>query len=104
MSNRQSLLTALRAIKATEATVQYSGSDDEGFIDEIETDVEIDGSLYDELSNFFWDEVIGSTQYDGFHNGEGGFGTITWDIATDKIKMNHHAYVRDSISYPEETM
>jgi len=104
MNDRQTLLDVLRAIKATEVTVQYSGSDDEGFIDEVECDVEMAGSLDDELRNFFWDEVIGSTQYDGFHNGDGGFGIITWDIATDKIKMNHNAYVRDSFAYPEETM
>ncbi|WP_342672154.1 DUF6878 family protein, partial [Neptunicoccus sediminis] len=38
----------------------------------------------------------------GFENNEGGYGTLTWDIAADSITLDHaDRYVECSHSYDE---
>lgn len=103
MFNRPSLRAALQSIDVTKVTTLYSGSGDEGYIDEVAGDKPIGDDLRRVLFNFFWD-VISSTQWNGFHNGDGGFGEIVWDITTDRITLSHNAYVQDTITYPEETL
>lgn len=91
MSSRTELLHKLRDLRISEIVVNYSGSGDEGWIDEINPNPrEVEG-----LEDFFWEEVIGSTSHDGFHNGDGGYGTITWNIEADSIRMQHNDYFTD---------
>jgi hypothetical protein len=104
MENREELLARLKELDITQVRASYSGSGDEGFIDQIEfTPYEPAMAMRRDLDDFFWEEVIGATWHEGFHNGDGGYGTITWDIAADKIVLQHNAYISDVKEYePEE--
>lgn len=102
-SERTSLLTALRSNNITQVIANYSGSGDEGFIDEINfKPAEPDQPLRRLVDDFFWEDVIGGSNYDGFHNNDGGYGTITWDITADKLVLHHHDYYTDEVDHGEE--
>lgn len=103
-SDRTEILESLRALNITKVTAHYSGSGDDGFIDEIDFEPGEPGQpMRRDLDDFFWEEVI-QDHHQGFHNGDGGFGTITWNIATDKITLQHNVYITDSRAYPEVTL
>jgi len=101
--NRKQLLETLRGLGVKSITAEYSGSGDEGFIDDIIFDGgTMDRAVQNDLNDFFWDELCNG-RWTGFWNGEpGGFGTFTWDIATDKLAQNHNEYEVASISHPTE--
>lgn len=100
MTSRTELLHKLRDLRISEVVVKYSGSGDEGFIDQISPNPpEVEG-----LEDFFWEDVIGFTSHSGFHNGDGGFGTIVWNIETDSIRMQHNDYQTITYQHPMETI
>lgn len=102
-SDRTEILESLRALNITKVTAHYSGSGDEGFIDEIDFEPGEPGQpMRRDLDDFFWD-VLCNSQWSGFWDGEpGGYGQISWDVTTDKMKLQHTDYVRDTLEHPEE--
>ena len=102
MTDRNELLQELRDLRISEIRVEYSGSGDEGFIDDIEArgDVVV-GDLYRSLEDFLWEEVI-QQHHDGFHNNDGGYGTLIWNIEADKMTLHHRDYIQDVIDHGEK--
>lgn len=101
-SDREDLLKKLRDAGITKVNVIYSGSGDEGFIDEINyTPLEPDDAMHRDLDDFFWEEII-QMHHEGFHNNDGGYGDVVWDIATDTITLHHRDYIQDEVDHGEQ--
>ncbi len=91
---RSELLIQLREAGITSIECDYSGDGDDGQIDEITAEGgELSQFIDHSLMDFFWD--ITQDHYEGFHNGDGGSGTITWDITTDAITLEHQTAVME---------
>lgn len=107
-SVKPALLAALKAIGVSITEVEYDGSGDDGQIDSIRAYNEYgqqiplkshsisigegdDAESYDSLEEFIdifaWD-VLG-TYHDGFVNNDGGYGTLTINVADGTITLNH---------------
>ena len=103
------LLAALKSIGVNITEVEYDGSGDDGQIDSIraynedgqeislnshpfsfgEGDAAVSyDSLEDFIDNFAWD-VLG-TYHDGFVNNDGGYGTLTINVAAGTITLTHN--------------
>ena len=101
-SDREDLLTKLRDLGITQVNCYYSGSGDEGFIDEIDfKPAEPDQPIRRDLDDFFWEEII-QMHHEGFHNNDGGYGSLVWNIETDKITLHHHDYIMDEVDHGEK--
>ena len=102
--SRSELLEELRALGIERVEARYSGYGDEGYIDEIDFFPSEPGKpMRRNIDDFFWEEIIDQSQHSGFYNNDGGYGTITWDIVTNKITMQHNDYYTETQSYdPEE--
>lgn len=100
-SDRKSLLALLRERQVKTVTAEYSGSGDEGFIDDIIFDGgTIERKVQNQLNDFFWDELCNG-RWSGFWDGEpGGSGSFTWDIETDQLAQNHNEYEIITIEHP----
>lgn len=85
-------LALLRARKATQVVVVYSGSGDSGQTDSVRSvtargkDVPIPEELHDLIDTWTWEKVIPDT---GWWNGDGGFGTVTIDLKTYEAVCEH---------------
>lgn len=123
--NRTVLLDALRAAGAASAVIEYSGSGDEGSVNDISildasgeplnasqsvTVMEEDSHYVDgqwqtshtmveqSLHNAldaFADLAI-SVYHCGYENGDGGTGEITFDCAAGTVQMAHNAHYTES--------
>jgi hypothetical protein len=98
------LLDQLRSANITKVEAFYSGSGDEGYINEITTiGAEVNSETQGDLETFFWDYVLDRSNASGFHNDEGGCGTIIWDVTADKFVVHHTQYFRSEKDFePEE--
>lgn len=91
---RSELLTQLREAGIILVDCDYSGYGDDGQINDITpTGGELSKDLKDRLEDFFWD--ITQDHYEGFHNNDGGCGTITWQIANDNMTLEHQTAVME---------
>lgn len=84
-AERARLHAALLDAGLTRIEAGYDGYADNGNV------VDISGGMEDELEEavaaFVWDFAY--SRHPGFENGEGGQGTLVWDIATDSITLDH---------------
>ena len=87
----------LRAAGITTVTVSYSGDGDEGraeppqFRDSADNPID-DLSLPDGLDVRKLGDLLEGFTPEGYEDGEGGHGTITFDVQTGKIRVEHNWY------------
>lgn len=100
---RKQLLETLRGLRVTEVVAEYSGSGDEGFIDDIIfTGGTLPQATQNDLNDFFWDQLVDS-RWSGFWDGEpGGYGKMIWNIVTDRLGVHHTEYMIESKSHDED--
>ena len=84
-TTRNELLERLRTAKIGKVEAQYDGYGDSGGVNQITGGME--DRLEEAVSSFVWDFAYG--RHPGFENGEGGQGTLNWDITTDRITLDH---------------
>ena len=100
---RNELLPQLRALGVTEVIAEYEGYGDSGNVEDVTVrtaEVNLPEPLVTEVGDFAWS--LAYHHHPGFENNEGGYGTLTWDIATDSITLDHaDRYVECSHSHDE---
>jgi len=100
---RATLIAQLRSICISEVTAEYEGYGDSGNVEDVTlqpADVKLPEPLASQVSEFAWSFAY--HRHPGFENNEGGYGTLTWDIAEDSIKLDHaNRYVECSLSCDE---
>jgi hypothetical protein len=113
------LIKALATIKASRAVIQYDGCGDNGQIESVEAfrangkavslntppfELTVEGSettgryssLRDALDDYAW-ELLAVT-HDGFENDDGGYGSITIDVAKAAVTLDHNDRFTDSVN------
>lgn len=102
-SARAELLPQLRALGVTEVVAEYEGYGDSGNVENLTVQPEgiaLPEDLARSVEDFAWS--IAYHQHPGFENNEGGYGTLTWDIAADSITLDHaDRYVECNHSHDE---
>ena len=102
-ASRAELLAQLRALGISEVTAEYEGYGDSGNVEEVVVTpdtITLTEELRRRVEDFGWDFAYALSP--GFENNEGGYGTLTWDIAADSITLDHaDRYVECSHSYDE---
>jgi hypothetical protein len=112
-ASKEAFLGALRNIGVVSIEADYNGWGDEGQVDSI-TALRADNSevnlkrypcsitgadhirtLEDLIEEFSWDAV--QHFHDGFHNNDGGSGTVTIDVPTGRVKIAHNDNVVESV-------
>ena len=100
---RSGLLPQLRALGITEVIAEYEGYGDSGNIEDVTVQpagIELPGDLRTKVEDFAWS--VAYHQHPGFENNEGGYGTLSWDIARDSITLDHSdRYVECTHSFDE---
>ena len=100
---RTELIAQLRDLGITEVTAEYEGYGDSGNVEDVALQpagIELPKDISARLEDFAWSFAY--HQHPGFENNEGGYGTLTWDIALDSIILDHaDRYVECSHSYDE---
>ncbi len=87
----------LRAAGITTVMVSYSGDGDEGraeppqFQDSADNPID-DSSLPEGLDIRKLGDLLEGFAPEGYEDGEGGHGTITFDLQTGKIRVEHNWY------------
>lgn len=98
---RATLREELKALGVVSVEVTYNGSGDEGNIDEIMLSISETSKLRGEadlelrIDSWAWDFICG--HHSGFQDNDGGFGTLTWDMASGAITLDHNDYVQESV-------
>ncbi|MFZ0333773.1 MAG: hypothetical protein WAN10_01345 [Candidatus Acidiferrales bacterium] len=88
---------ALRAAGVMKVTVRYSGDGDEGraeppqFQDSADNPID-ESNLPSDLDARELGELLEGFAPEGYEDGEGGHGTITFDPQTGKIRVEHSWY------------
>jgi len=127
-SNKEALLAAMRSCGVTSAVIAYSGSGDSGngfevsmepnrderramvpmkriqghwLAEKWETSVVTKEMPLEEALTEFTDDLI-STHHDGYENGEGGAGELTFDAAEGAWVLDHRDYFLESVSATHE--
>jgi hypothetical protein len=107
--HKATLLRALRKASIKRVTITYDGEGDSGQTEsietinfscesvpltEVETLVAVDGTtdsdakpLREHLDDFLW-EVL-NAYHDGFENNDGGYGTLTINVAPQTVTLEH---------------
>ena len=102
-ASRAELLAQLRALGVSEVTAEYEGYGDSGNVEDVTVqpaEVKLPEPLATGVGDFAWS--LAYHHHPGFKNNEGGYGTLTWDIALDSIILDHaDRYVECSHSYVE---
>ena len=113
---RANFLTELRAMGADELVSSYDGYGDQGNVEdlgvfkevkdeqlgEIKTPLKLPSDMEDKLQDFVWS--IAYQQSPGFEINEGGFGTLTWDLGTDTITLEHSNRYIETLDYVFEDL
>ena len=87
----------LRVAGVTKVTVSYSGDGDEGrteppqFQDAAHNPID-ESSLQPNLDIRKLGDLLEGFAPEGYEDGEGGHGTITFDLQTGKIRVEHNWY------------
>lgn len=93
---KAAILAAAKAMLIDDIEFTYNGEGDEGQIDEINATRSDEGHPLPTAVD------ITTGQSDGFEINDGGFGTITIDVATTKVSLNRHDNFVDSTSMDVE--
>ena len=100
---RSELLPRLRALGVTEVIVEYEGYGDSGNVEDVTVQpagIALPDDLCTKVGDFAWS--VAYHRRPGFENNEGGYGTLTWDIAADSITLDHaDRYVECTHSFDE---
>ena len=101
-SERADLLVALKNLGVEEIEVCYDGYADEGNVREIR--VSPAGLLIQDIEERLRDFVWGLAYnfHPGFENNDGGEGTVTWDVAEDRIDVDHADFYTARNTYVHE--
>lgn len=100
---RARLLAELRALGVASLEADYDGYGDSGNVEAIRTEPE--AAKVDEmegLADFLWS--VAYAEHPGFENNEGGGGTVTWDVAADRIDLDHYDNVVERVSSQSEDL
>lgn len=95
----------LRASAVAKVSVSYYGDGDEGraeppqFLDVAGTPVK-ESRLPTDLNLQTLGDLLEGFAPEGYEDGEGGFGTITFDLGTLQIRVEHNWY--EIVSHPDE--
>jgi hypothetical protein len=95
----------LRAAAVAKVTVSYYGNGDEGraeppqFQDGAGNPME-ESHLAVDLDLRKLGDLLESFAPEGYEDGDGGFGTITFDLGTLAIRVEHNWY--ETVSHPDE--
>ena len=90
VETRASLLCQLRALGVRSIEVQYEGYGDSGNVEDVVVapdTVTLTDELRRRVEDFGWDFAYALSP--GFENNEGGYGELTWVLATDNIDVSH---------------
>ncbi len=112
-NTKEACLGLLRNLGVVSVEADYNGWGDEGQVDTI-TAVKADNSevnlkrhpyllrdndhirtLHDLIEEFSWDAV--QHFHEGFHNNDGGSGTVTIDVVTGHVKIEHDDNVVETV-------
>ena len=113
---RANFLKELRAIGADELVSSYDGYGDEGNVHDlgvfkevedeqlgaIKTPLKLPSGMQDKLKDFVWSFAYAKSP--GFEINEGGFGTLTWDLGTDNITLEHSNRYMETEDYVWEDL
>jgi hypothetical protein len=95
----------LRAAAVAKVTVSYYGNGDEGraeparFQDAAGNPVE-ESCLPGDLNIQLLGDLLEGFAPEGYEDGDGGFGTVTFDLETLTIRVEHNWY--ETVSHPDE--
>jgi len=102
-TSRSELIAQLCGHGITEVIAEYEGYGDEGNIYDVTVrpaGVKLTEDQIAVVGDFAW--AFAYHQHPGFENNEGGYCTLTWDIAADSITLNHaNRYIECSHSCDE---
>lgn len=87
---RANLLVELRALGVTLIEIQYEGYGDAGNVEDVTptpTTIKLAYDLNRRVETFGWDFAYALNP--GFENNEGGYGSLEWNLETDKINVSH---------------
>ena len=90
VETRAALLVELRAIGVTSIEVQYEGYGDSGNVEDVSVTpdtITLSEEMRRRVEDFGWDFAYALSP--GFENNEGGYGELTWVLATDNIDVSH---------------
>ena len=90
VETRAALLTELRALNVTSIEVQYEGYGDSGNVEDVVVTpdaITLTEEMRRRVEDFGWDFAYALSP--GFENNEGGYGELTWVLATDNIDVSH---------------
>lgn len=95
----------LRSAGVATVTVAYYGDGDEGRAEPPQlqdaTDSRLEeSSLPTDLDIRQLGDLLEGFAPEGYEDGEGGFGTVTFDVQTRKIRVEHNWY--ETVSHPDE--
>lgn len=104
VQTRANLLVELRALGVTLIEIQYEGYGDAGNVEDVTptpTTIRLAYDLNLRVEVFGWDFAYALNP--GFENNEGGYGSIEWNLGTDKINVCHsNRYVEsDTTDYED---
>ena len=104
VETRAALLTELRALGVALLEVQYEGYGDSGNVEDVTptpTEIKLDTDLNRRVEDFAWDFAYALNP--GFENNEGGYGSLEWNLETDKITISHsNRYVESDTTEYED--
>jgi hypothetical protein len=85
----------LKTLDVTHVTVEYSGSGDEGQINDVvafknKEEKNIPKLLNEAIQSLCWDYL--EADHGGWEINDGASGTFTFNVATQKIHLEHHTY------------
>jgi hypothetical protein len=88
---RETILAALRTAGITKVLCEYDGEGDEGQLEKpafwVSDDVEVEEPDGIDTQDFFYDLL--NEEYSGWQDGNGSRGGFIWNIAEDKITIEH---------------
>lgn len=104
LETRAALLTELRALGVTLLEVQYEGYGDSGNVEDVTptpTEIKLESEVNRRVEDFAWDFAYALNP--GFENNEGGYGSLEWNLETDKITISHsNRYVESDTTEYED--
>lgn len=99
---RAKLREEIKAMGVKKVGVTYhDGVGREGNIEYVDFSIsdtsrlKVSDDLIRRFSDWAWDFICG--YHGGFENNGGGFGLLTWDIASGAITLDHNDYIQKSV-------
>ncbi len=104
VKTRANLLVELRALGITLIEIQYEGYGDSGNVEDVTptpATIKLAEDLVQRVESFGWDFAYALNP--GFENNEGGYGSLEWNLETDKINVCHsNRYVESDTTCHED--